>query len=70
MRKVNLLVVVDAPEDMTDEVVAKHVDNLLNSGWYDASQTAEMEDEDQIEDAKDCLRLTIHSPRLDSQFDN
>lgn len=64
MRTVMLLLKVDYPEHMTQKGVVDTVDALINAGLGDASDTAELPQEEQIVDPTDALLLKISPPRF------
>ncbi len=74
-RKVELLVIVDVPEDtegFTDAAMARIVDRLIKSGLSDAQRTVELDDKNEpdfedntlLADAAMALEINIHEPIL------
>ncbi len=63
-RTVKLLVQVDAPETLTPQEVADTVNTLIDAGLTDATDSAELAEEEQIIDPTDALDLNIHAPTV------
>ena len=61
---VKLLVKVDAPARMLPDEVADMVNTIINAGLGDAADSAELSDEEQMNDPDSALDLNITSPEL------
>ena len=54
-----LQIKIHAPKRLTASQVASMVDTLIAVGWDDASETSEMDEEEQIIDPTDTLRSAL-----------
>lgn len=61
---VKLLVSVEAPARMLPDEVVSMVNTIINAGLSDAADSAELADEDQMNDPDSALDLNITSPEL------